>query len=359
MGVAVLRIVPLDAREQARHPGVLRLEEAHAQPGMELEHAAHDHGDQGLLHLDPVAGHVAVEAVLPVQHVHVRVPRPRALVEAPRDVQALVQAVERIPVVGVPVVAVDQVGTQEGPDRAHLSHAAEQLPAGEMDVVRRQHGHELELVGAVLAELVDPVVVGLAQGEGEMRVHVVAGEEAQPRGRIEDGDIHALDPHAHDLRHRVVLALDGEIEAPRVGEPGSRERLGAVGAAGRPPLAILLQLGVHGGVQAVDDDGAALRAPVGADGQAHPAPELGLQILLEKIRRFHDVHVAVDEPEPIFHDASLEWLCAALTPMTATCPMPAILLAGRVVRHGLLGAAADRRATRQSMLAFARDEPSR
>jgi hypothetical protein len=38
---------------------------------MELEHAPDDHRDQGLLHLDPVAGHVAVEAVLAVERVHV------------------------------------------------------------------------------------------------------------------------------------------------------------------------------------------------------------------------------------------------------------------------------------------------
>src|SRR5260370_3870206 len=130
------------------------------------------------------------------------------------------------------------------------------------------------------------------------------------------GDTRDLAPHAYVVGARVVLPLDGEIEAPRVGEPGSRERLSAVGAAGRPPLAVLLQLGVHGGGQAVDDDGAALRAPVGADGQAHPAPEPGLQVFLEKIRRFHDVHVAVDEPEPILHDPSLEWLRAAPTSTT-------------------------------------------
>jgi hypothetical protein len=37
---------------------------------VELEHATDDHGDHGLLHLDPVAGHVAVEAVLAVQRNH-------------------------------------------------------------------------------------------------------------------------------------------------------------------------------------------------------------------------------------------------------------------------------------------------
>ena len=69
VGVAVLRVVPLDAREQAGHPGVLRFEKPDAQLRMELEHAADDHGDQRLLHLDPVAGHVTVEAVLAVEHV--------------------------------------------------------------------------------------------------------------------------------------------------------------------------------------------------------------------------------------------------------------------------------------------------
>ena len=71
MGVAVLRVVPLDARQQPGHPGILRLQETDSKPRVELEHATHDEGDQGLLHLDPVAGHVAIEPVLPVEHVHV------------------------------------------------------------------------------------------------------------------------------------------------------------------------------------------------------------------------------------------------------------------------------------------------
>ena len=44
---------------------------------------------------------------------------------------------------------------------------------------------------------------------------------------------------------------------------------------------------------------------VGVDGKLHPAPEPRIEVPLEQIWRLHDVHVAVDEPEPVFHDALL------------------------------------------------------
>ena len=85
-------------------------EEADSQLGMELEDSADELGDQCLLHLDPMAGHVAVEAVLTVDDVHLGVPSSGALMEPPCHVELLMQGVEGVPVVGVPVVAVDQVG---------------------------------------------------------------------------------------------------------------------------------------------------------------------------------------------------------------------------------------------------------
>ncbi len=276
---------------------------------MELEHPADDHRDERLLHLDPVARHVPVEAVLAVEHVHVRVPGAGPLVEAPRDVQLLVQGVERIPVVRVPVVAVDQVRPDERPDRAQLAHAPVQLAAGQVHVVHRQHGHELEPLGAVPAELVDPVVVGLAEGERELRIHVVAREQAEAGGRVEDRDVHALDRHAHHLRLGVVVALDREVEPVRPLQPRAGERLRAVRARGpaAAALAILLQLGVHRGGQPVDDDRAALGPAVGPDREDHPVAELRIQVPLEEIGRLHDVHVRIDEAEVVFHGSGLLW----------------------------------------------------
>ena len=124
VGVAVLRVVPLDARQQPRHPRVLGLEEADAKLRMELEHAADDHRDQRLLHLDPVAGHVTVEAVLAVEVVHVRVVRAHVPRGSPtsRSSSSCI-AVERIPVVRVPVVPVDEVRPDERADGAELAHA--------------------------------------------------------------------------------------------------------------------------------------------------------------------------------------------------------------------------------------------
>src|SRR5438876_7713611 len=97
---------------------------------MELEHAADDHRDQGLLHLDPVAGDVTIEAVLAIELVEVRVPGAGALVEPPGHVELLVEGVEGIPVVRMPVVAVHEIGADEGPDSAELPNAPHELTAG-------------------------------------------------------------------------------------------------------------------------------------------------------------------------------------------------------------------------------------
>src|SRR5207245_1712593 len=50
---------------------------------------------------------------------------------------------------------------------------------------------------------------------------------------------------------------------------------------------------------------AALGATVGADRDADPVLELRIQIAVEEIRRLHDVHVAVHEPEPVLHGTLL------------------------------------------------------
>jgi hypothetical protein len=77
----------------------------------------------------------------------------------------------------------------------------------------------------VTGELVNPVVVRLAQRERQMRIHVVACDQAQARGRIEYGDIDPFDRHAHHLRLTVVLALDREIEPVGGLKPRAGKRL--------------------------------------------------------------------------------------------------------------------------------------
>ena len=129
---------------------------------MELEHSADDHGDQCLLHLDPVAGNMAIEPVFPIEHVHVGVPSAGSLVEAPGHVQFLVYAVEGVPVVGVPVAAIHQVGAHKGRHGAQVLYTAHEFLAGEVHVVKGEYRRKLQPIWAVLAEIVDPVVIGLA-----------------------------------------------------------------------------------------------------------------------------------------------------------------------------------------------------
>src|SRR5262245_59751770 len=310
--VAVLRIVPLDPRQETRPPGVLGFQEADPELGMELEHAADDHRDQRLLHLDPVAGDVAVEPVLAVEVVEVRVPGPRALVEPPRHVELLVQAVERVPVVRVPEVAVHQIRPDERADRAELPHAPDELAGGQVHVVHRQHRDELQPLRAVLAELVDPVVVGLTERQRELGIEVVTGDERQPGRRVQHRDVDAFHRHAHHLSLGVVLAVDREIEPAGVGQPRAGQGLRTVRDTRAIALPVLLHLGVPRGGQTVDDDRPPPRPAVGAHLEQDTVLEPRVQVAIEEVHRLHDVHVAIDELQAVFHPVLLVPVLARL-----------------------------------------------
>jgi hypothetical protein len=73
-------------------------------------------------------------------------------------------------------------------------------------------------------------------------------------------------------------------------------------AAGPRALPMLLQLGVHGCRQVVNDDRASLRAAIHSNRQDDPAPVPRVQVPLKQVWWLHDVHVAVDEPKAVLHD---------------------------------------------------------
>src|SRR5215467_3204308 len=64
----------------------------------------------------------------------------------------------------------------------------------------------------------------------------------------------------------------------------------------------------------------------------HPAPEPRIEVPLEQIWRLHDVHVTVDEPEPILHDTLLAWLSTPRASLPCT-PRPSGILLGRRLRR--------------------------
>ena len=204
----------------------------------------------------------------------------------------------------MPIAAVDIVGPHEGAYRAIFLDAAVELLAGEVDVVDRQHRCHLELVGAVLAEIVQPVVVSPADRRGELRVHVVTAEEGEPHGREQHRDVDPFHLHAQDLRLGVVAALDREhhvlVGATRDQRPAGPVVLRDVavvaerGAVEEPQGAA-----AHAGAAAVD---AALRG-------GHPVLKGGVEIIIEQVDRFHDVHVAIDKPMTLFHDVLLSDIC--------------------------------------------------
>ena len=63
--------------------------------------------------------------------------------KAPGDVELLVQRIQVIPVVGMPEVALDQVGPDERAHGAEFGDAADEFLAGQVDVVDRQHRRKL------------------------------------------------------------------------------------------------------------------------------------------------------------------------------------------------------------------------
>ena len=210
VAVVVLPHVPFDAAQEARHPPALRFEERDPELRIELEDAAEHQRDQRQLHLGRVARDMAHEAVFAKARLDRRIIRAGALVEAHRHAEFLQQAVERVPVVRMPVAAVEVIRPHEGADRAVFVDAAQQFGAGQVDVVHRQHRRHLQLVRAVLDEIVDPVVIGAADRGRELRIHVVARQERQAGGREQHRDVDPLHRHAHDLRLGVVAALDRE-----------------------------------------------------------------------------------------------------------------------------------------------------
>jgi len=171
-----------------------------------------------------------------------------------------------------------------------------QFLAGEVDVVNWQHRRHFELVGAVLAEIVQPAVVSPADRGGELRVHVVAAEEGQPDCREQHGDVDPLHLHAHDLRLGVIAALDREHHV-LVGPAGNQRSAGAVVlrdvavVAERGPVEQPQGSPAHAGAAAIHS---ALRG-------GHPILERRVEIFIEQVDRFHDVHVAVDKPMTLFH----------------------------------------------------------
>ena len=120
----MLAQIPFDPPQQSRDPPALRLEEGHAQARVELENAAEHQSDQRQLHFGRMARDMAHKAVLAKARLDRRVIRPGPLVEAQRDVQVLQQAVKRVPVIRMPITAVDVIGPHKGADRAVLVDAA-------------------------------------------------------------------------------------------------------------------------------------------------------------------------------------------------------------------------------------------
>src|SRR5207302_176447 len=99
------------------------------------------------------------------------------------------------------------------------------------------------------------------------------------------------------------------VEASGVEEPRAGQMLGALGPRWTHALAVLLDIDVGRGL-AVDEDQAgraALWLAVAAELHRDAVAELRIEILLEEIRRFHDVHVGVDEPEAVLHECPPEW----------------------------------------------------
>src|SRR5215510_9718912 len=75
---------------------------------------------------------------------------------------------------------------------------------------------------------------------------------------------------------------------------------------------MLLQLRVHGQRHADNDHHAAARTPVGPDRENDTVLKFRIEIFRKEVWRLHDMHIAIDKPEPIFHDILPETLRRAV-----------------------------------------------
>ena len=218
--------------------------------------------------------------------------------KAQRHIQLLQQAVERVPIVGVPIATVDVIGPDKGADRAVFLDAAIELGAGKVDIVHRQHRRHFQLVRAVLAEIVQPVVVGAADRSRELRLHIVARHKGKADRREQHGDVDPFHRHAHDLSLGIIATLDREHDI-LVAARADQRAADAVVLRDDPVIAQGLAVEIPGRA-AAHAGGAALHPP---QGRGDARLEFGVEIFLEQLRRLHDVHVAIDKAVALFHPA--------------------------------------------------------
>jgi hypothetical protein len=94
----------------------------------------------------------------------------RPLVKAHGDVQFLELVPQRIEIALVPLPAVDGARVEENTQEAELPHRPPGLGNRLHDVVGGNHGHASKSLRRVLAEVIEPVVIGPADGCRECRV---------------------------------------------------------------------------------------------------------------------------------------------------------------------------------------------
>ena len=87
-------------------------------------------------------------------------------------------------------------------------------------------------------------------------------------------------------------------------------------------LAVLLQVRVHREGQAINDNHATAGTAVRSDRQHDPILALRVQIGRKEVWRLHNMHIAVDKPEPVFHNALLGTTCMLMRSGASCSPLP-------------------------------------
>src|SRR5215510_3589284 len=285
--------VLVQAPEQEGHPAAVALEEGDAQPRMALEDAARAEGAGGehlldRMGIDVLEHRVGAELLADLTELGAR-----ALVEAERHLELLERGPQRLVVRIVPVASVHLVRPEEHRAEAVLAHAAPRLGHGVVDVEGRDHAGAEQPLGILLAEVVEPVVVGARHGCGQAGLHVGDREGEKAARRIDDRDVDALDVHRLELHLRRPAALG--VGLPALLVQGVVLALPATVAVGVDAGDAAPGLAVVGQAQIA----LVLREP-----DRRAIAERGIDVARPQVGRLDDVDVAVEDLEfPLDHGA--------------------------------------------------------
>ena len=184
------------------------------------------------------------------------------------------------------------VARRKAVTKPRLLGRAPGFPHRQRDVVGRQHSGALEPRRILLAEIVEPVVVGPADGLRQQRIHVGHGHDVQAGGGEQHRHVQALDVHGLELGLGIEPLGSREVDhvlARDLLPLADHARIVGQGRALGPRLLAVQQQQVE------------ITAARDVDDSRRVLLERRIDVVFPEVHRLHDVHVGVDDFQSVFH----------------------------------------------------------